>query len=194
MKPCTCIYPCSYCRKITFWHNQAMYMIYNSNSILQHYDFQCICEDCFVDYLMYVRLLNQSIDYVYINNPLKALLTQDSIYLKQYNWSIANMLNEKNIEYEQFFDYTSFFVYFLNRYTAGAEFIGLLLMYGISIYGVPLCYNNMFVDYMICNSNLYIEDKKHMMNIRNISIKKKFKLAHIEKKIPVDICKYILTF
>ena len=193
MKPCTCIYPCSYCRKITFWHTQAMYMIYNANS-LRHYDFQCVCEDCFVDYLMYVRLLEQNVDYIYINNPLKAVLTQDTMFLKEFDWSIANMLNEKHIEHEQFFDYPSFFVYFLNRYTTGAEFIGMLLMYGINIYGVPLCYNNMFVDYMICNSKLSIKDKTHMMKLRNKSMTQKMKLTHIEKRVPTDVFKYILSF
>lgn len=128
--------------------------------------------------------------YFYIDDNLKALLTQDNTYLKNVHW---NKESEENWEIgHRFNNYKYAFSFFINNYEPELEFIPVLLRTITENYNIPLLFDKKFIDYAIANSKLSEKDKLYFNNKRIHQLRIDY--MNLERLMPKDIFELLLQY
>jgi len=194
IKPSVKIYPCSSCKNFIHWQEKPMYLYHNSNIIFKNYNIQFFCEECYLDsFLTFYGYFN--IEFTYIDYILMAILTQDERYLRSCKWQDSHI---STLYYEnRFINYQSFFIYFLSLYNENSsDFLVYILRYSSNFFELPIrkIWTNIFLDYDIQNSKLYVKDKKFFINRIHKQLYKSYIISGLEKKLNEDVVEYISQY
>jgi len=194
LKPSVKMYPCSSCKKFVHWQKTPMYLYHNNNNLLKNYNIQIFCEECYLDsFLSYFGYFN--IEFTYIDDILMAILTQDEEYLKSCNWKDCHI---STLYYEnRFLNYQSFFTYFLSLYNEnGSEFLVYILKYSSNFFELnpKKIWTNIYLDYDIQNSSLYLKDKEFFINRIHKQLHNSYIISGLLKKLNEDVLKYISEY
>ena len=193
MRPTVCLYPCSTCCQVINWYDECMYLMYNPDETIQTFKFLFMCENCFVDSVIVsfdifhnffddntqtifesnTNIFNYNYDitittlkkkkYYYIDNNLKAILTQDTNYFNNNNWFNKNYDDYWLIGHK-FKSPSHIFIFFLLNYDKDVQFIKYILNYIFNTFDNIISYNNIFIDNLITKSLLNYEDKHIFIN------------------------------
>tara|TARA_Y100000389_G_scaffold69801_1_gene66501 strand:- start:15079 stop:15774 length:696 start_codon:yes stop_codon:yes gene_type:complete len=129
--------------------------------------------------------------YYYIDDNVKAILTNDTNYFKKNKWS------KLKVEWyigHRFIDYEMLFVFFVVNYSDDLYMIIQIMKYMFDIFGEFNRYGDLFIDNIINNSNLPEYAKEYFINRIQLSQYINYNICGFDKKIPHDVIYLIKTY
>ena len=126
--------------------------------------------------------------YYYIDDNLKALITQDDEYLSKQTWKYED---DWKIGH-RFSSYEHAFYFFISNYEPELEFIPILLKTIAKNNDLPICFNNKFIDHIIHKSQLNDNDKLYFKELKKNNLR--ICCMNIANILPEELCEYSLEF
>lgn len=129
--------------------------------------------------------------YFYIDDNLKAILTQDKIYFQNVPWTLKN----ECLIGHTFPNYSSVFMFFLNNFDQDTQWILDILYFILDNFKLPIIYNKMtFIDYHVSISNLPDKDISYFKSLRKYQLHLDYFVSGIYKLLPDDLFNLLLQF
>lgn len=182
-------YPCSSCRKFVKWNKEQMYLFHFPETIYNNHQFLFLCEYCLFQTFIYIQ--SSMYNFFAIDDFMKAIITNDNNFIVK-SFKTDNLLIE-SYPNSDFPSYSSFFFYFLTWYEQN-QITQHIIKFLIETIGIPFKCSDFFIDRLILESDMNIDEKSYLLTMRNLRLRENYELAKLDLFFPEEIVELILSF